>query len=144
MHHYFLCCEPFLVKNTTFLWHFHGHHLWHGFGKVSWSQIFPWNRSWFNKNRFHEKEEGQFLHTNGIYCVLLAINSSKHHFFTLFLMLVWWQKSRCVSYLLSCHQTSIKNKVNCGYLPSWWKKESSLVSVVNKSQYCDTHRRHHR
>ena len=29
------------------------------------------------KNRFHEKEGGQFLHTNGIYCVLLAINSSK-------------------------------------------------------------------
>ena len=29
------------------------------------------------KNRFHEKEGGQFLHTNGIYCVLLVINSSK-------------------------------------------------------------------
>ena len=46
-------------------------------GMVSWSQIFPWNRSWLNKNRFHEKEGGQFLHTNNIYCVLLAINSSK-------------------------------------------------------------------
>ena len=40
-------------------------------------KIFLWNPSWLNKNRFHEKEGGQFLHTNGIYCVLLAINSSK-------------------------------------------------------------------
>ena len=46
-------------------------------GKVSWSQIFPWNRSWLNKNMFRENERGQFLHTNNIYCVLLAINSSK-------------------------------------------------------------------
>ena len=29
------------------------------------------------KPRFHDKEGGQFLHTNCIYCVLLAINSSK-------------------------------------------------------------------
>ena len=29
--------------------------------------------------------------------------------------------------------------MKCGYLPSWWKKESSLVSVVNMSQYRDTH-----
>ena len=26
-----------------------------------------------NKNRFHEKEGGQFFHTNGICCVLLAV-----------------------------------------------------------------------
>ena len=44
--------------------------------------------------------------------------------------------------LLSCHQTSVKNKVKCGYLPLCQadeKKKSSLVSVVNKSQYHDTH-----
>ena len=29
------------------------------------------------KPRFHDKEGGQFLHTNGIYFELLAINSSK-------------------------------------------------------------------
>ena len=29
--------------------------------------------------------------------------------------------------------------VKCGHVPSRWKKESSLVSVVNKSRYCDTH-----
>ena len=36
--------------------------------------IFPW--SW-NRSSVHEKEGGQFLHTNGRYCVLSAINSSK-------------------------------------------------------------------
>ena len=63
----------FCVKIAPFSWL----PFWHGFGMVSWSQIFPWNRSWLNINRFHEKEGGQFLHTTDIYFVLLAINSSK-------------------------------------------------------------------
>ena len=70
----FLALWAFFGKKSQ---HFHGCHLWHGFGKVSWSQIFPWNRSRLNKNRFYEKEGGQFLHTNDIFDVLLATNSSK-------------------------------------------------------------------
>ena len=38
------------------------------------------------KNRYHEKEGGQFLHTNGIYCVSLAINSSKQ-----------WKDNQCLA-----------------------------------------------
>ena len=48
-----------------------------------------------------------------IYFVSTLISSNKHNFFFL-------------------------NNVKCGHLPSRWKK-SSLVSVVNKLQYCDTH-----
>ena len=40
---------------------------------------------------------------------------------------------------MSSTQPGFKNKIKCGYLPSRWKKESSLVSDVNKSQYHDTH-----
>ena len=46
-----------------------------------------------------------------------------------------------ISYLLSCHKTSIKNKGKFGYLPRRQKKKrqkKALVSVVNKSQYRDT------
>ena len=49
-----------------------------------------------------------------------------------------------ILYLLFCHQTSIKNKVKCGYLLSWWKKYSFF------SFHCEqvtilwyTLRRHH-
>ena len=109
MHHYFLCCEPFLVK----IWHFHGRHLWHGFGKVSWSQIFPWNRSWLNKDRFHEKEGGQFLHTNGIYCVLLAINSSKQRKDNQCLARYRWCLRSVYHDIVTCSQRKLKKTGFC-------------------------------
>ena len=101
----FLALWAFFVKIATF----HGRHLRHGFGKVSWSQIFPWNRSWWNKNRFHEKEGGQFLHTNGIYCVLLAINSSKQRKDNQCLSRYQWCLLSGYHNIVTCSQRKIKN-----------------------------------
>ena len=86
-----------------------GCHLWHGFGMVSWSQIFPWNRSWLNKNRFHEKEGGQFLHINGIYCVLLAINSSKQRDDNQCLARYRWCLLSVYHDIVTCSQQKLKN-----------------------------------
>ena len=98
----------------AFFWqkslHFHGRYLWHGFGKVSWSQIFPWNRSWLNKNRFHEKEGGQFLHTNGIYCVLFAINSSKQKKDNQCLARYRWCLLSVYHDIVTCSQRKLKLK----------------------------------
>ncbi len=97
----------FLGKNRAgrpFSWR----HLWHGFGEVSWTQTFPWNRSWLNKNRFHEKE-GQFLHTNGIYCVLLAINSSKQSKDNQCLARYRWCLLSVYHDIVTCSQWKLKN-----------------------------------
>ena len=101
----FCAVSLFLVKIATF----HGRHLWHGFGKVSWSQIFPWNRSWLNKNRFHAKERGQFLHTNGIYSVLLAINSSKQRKDNQCLARYRWCLLSVYHDIVTCSQQKLKS-----------------------------------
>ena len=101
----FLVLWAFFCKKSH---HFHGRHLWHGFGKVRWSQIFPWNCSWLNKNRFHEKEGGQFLHTNGIYCVLLAINSSKQRKDNQCLTVSQMVSSVCIMILWLVHNRNYK------------------------------------
>ena len=75
MHHYNWRCEPFLVKIATFSWPPFVTWLWEGgwlIADISALESFTTESC---KNKFHEKG-GQFLHTNGVYCVLLAINSS--------------------------------------------------------------------
>ncbi len=47
-----------------------------------------------------------------------------------------------ISYLLFSHQTSIKNKVKCGYLLSWWKRHFSFHCEQVTILWC-TLRRHY-
>ena len=53
-------------------------------------------------NRFYEKERGQFLHTNGIYCVLLATNSSKQR-----------KDNQCLARYRRCLLSVYHDNVNC-------------------------------
>ena len=106
MHHYFLCCEPFLVKIATF----HGRHLWHGFGKVSWSQTFPWNHSWLHKNRFHEKEGHSYMQMVFIVCCLLLTAPNKGKIISVSQVTngVFWV---CITILWLVHNRKKKKKI---------------------------------
>ena len=81
----------------------------HGYRKVSWSQIFPWNHSWLNKNRFDEKQCEWFLHTNDIYCVLLSTNSSKERKDNQCLVHYWWCLVSVYHDIMTCSQQKLKN-----------------------------------
>ena len=63
-----------------------------------------------NKNRFHEKEGGQFLHTNGIYCALLAINSSKQRKDNQCLARYRWCLLSVYHDILTCSQRKLKKR----------------------------------
>ena len=60
-------------------------------------------------DRFHEKEGGQFLHTNGIYCVLLAINSSKQRKDNQCLAPYQWCLLSVYYNIVTCSQRKLKN-----------------------------------
>ena len=136
MHHYFLRCEPCLVKIATFSW---PPFVTNGFGKVSWSQIYPWKRSWLNKNRFQEKEAGQFLLINGIYCVLLAINSSKQRKDNQCLACYRWCLLSVYHDIVTCSQWKLKklsffisfadNHISPYFLMLvWWQKSRNEIN----------------
>ena len=67
---------------------------------------------------FHEKEGGQFLHANGIYCVLLATNSSKQR-----------KDNQCVTRYRWCLLSVYHDIVTC----SQWKLKNFLffISLVD-------------
>ena len=58
---------------------------------------------------FHEKEGGQFLHTNGIYCVLLAINSSKDRKDNQRFARYQWCLLSVYRDIVTCSQRKLKN-----------------------------------
>ena len=58
---------------------------------------------------FHEKEGGQFLHTNGIYCELLAINSSKQRKDNQYLARYRWCLLSVYHDIVTCSKRKLKN-----------------------------------